>query len=185
MLVLTYKMVVNKTDNEQKPLGGAEFKLEKLKADGSYAEVENVTKEGVDSSGTTIQGAKFTFKGLDDGKYKLTETTTPTGYNSIEPIEFTVKAGHITSWTPTGLEFGQDFKLNVGDTGYTLSVSDIAPNTNQISPDNGALSTTVVNTPASTLPETGGMGTTLLYLVGGALVLVAGGLLVAKKRRGR
>lgn len=36
----------------------------------------------------------FEFKGIDDGEYKLVETTTPTGYNSIDDIQFTVEARH-------------------------------------------------------------------------------------------
>ena len=46
-----------------------------------------------DSEGTT-----FTFNGLDDGDYVLTETKTPAGYNSIKPITFTVTANHTITW---------------------------------------------------------------------------------------
>lgn len=43
---------------------------------------------------------------------------------------------------------------------------------------------TVINTPGSSLPETGGMGTTVLYVAGAAIVLIAGiGLAVALRRR--
>lgn len=46
----------------------------------------------------------------------------------------------------------------------------------------GSLSTDVVNKAGSTLPETGGMGTTIFYILGGLLVLFAVVFLVAKKR---
>ena len=37
----------------------------------------------------------FEWKGIDDGMYKLVETTTPAGYNTIDPIEFNVVAEHV------------------------------------------------------------------------------------------
>ena len=43
----------------------------------------------------------------------------------------------------------------------------------------------IVNMPGSTLPETGGIGTTLFYVIGGLLVVGAGVLLVTKKRMGK
>ena len=53
------------TENTTKPLAGAEFKLEKKMEDGKWKEITRLTKEA---------DTKFTFKGLDDGQYKLTET---------------------------------------------------------------------------------------------------------------
>lgn len=52
-------------------------------------------------------------------------------------------------------------------------------------PENaGSASVDVVNNPGSNLPETGGMGTTMLYVAGGAIVLIAGiGMAVALRRR--
>ena len=44
------------------------------------------------------------------------------------------------------------------------------------------LATKVVNKSGSTLPETGGIGTTIFYVVGVILMLGAGVLLVTKKR---
>ena len=47
-----------------------------------------------------------------------------------------------------------------------------------------ALSTTIVNKSGATLPETGGIGTTIFYVAGGVLVLLAVVLLVTKRRMG-
>jgi LPXTG-motif cell wall-anchored protein len=47
---------------------------------------------------------------------------------------------------------------------------------------NGVLSLTITNVKGSPLPETGGMGTTIFYTVGGVLVIAAGIYLVMKKR---
>ncbi|WP_288154241.1 prealbumin-like fold domain-containing protein [uncultured Sharpea sp.] len=87
-IVFTYKAVVNKVDQEQKTLAGAAFKLEKKNNQGVY----NLVKSFTAGNDTT-----FEFKGLDDGDYKLTETTTPAGYNTITPIEFTISADHDTT----------------------------------------------------------------------------------------
>lgn len=48
----------------------------------------------------------------------------------------------------------------------------------------GSLSADIVNQSGATLPETGGMGTTLFYIVGSALVIGAGVLLITKRRMG-
>ena len=108
----------------------------------------------------------FSFEGLDDGTYKLTETKTPDGYNSIDPIEFTVTATHDT--TPS----------------ITLSGSPSVSGAIELTanPSEGSLSADVVNQKGATLPSTGGIGTTLFYLGGGALVAVAGVMLITKKR---
>lgn len=44
---------------------------------------------------------------------------------------------------------------------------------------------TVKNQAGTTLPSTGGMGTTLFYVVGGLLMAAAAVLLIAKKRMGK
>ena len=87
VIAFTYKLDVNKVDQAGEALEGAAFKLEKKLADGSLQEIDLTQTDNV-----------FTGKGLDDGDYVLTETTTPTGYRPIEPIEFTVSANHEITW---------------------------------------------------------------------------------------
>ncbi|WP_418439787.1 LPXTG cell wall anchor domain-containing protein [Catenibacterium sp.] len=48
--------------------------------------------------------------------------------------------------------------------------------------NSGTLSTNVVNKLGSSLPETGGMGTTILYAAGVILILAAGAFLVMQKK---
>ena len=50
--------------------------------------------------------------------------------------------------------------------------------------DTGIVSTNVENNSGAQLPETGGIGTTIFYILGGLLVLTAVVLLVTKKRMG-
>lgn len=160
VIVFTYKVVVNKVDQNGDALEGAEFTLSKKLADGSLQEVAVVKN----TAGTT-----FTFSGLDDGDYVLSETTTPNGYNTIDDVEFTVTAEHdVESDSPALTKLSGD--VTTGSLEFTSSTSA------------GSLTTDVVNKKGSVLPSTGGMGTTILYVVGTILVLAAGILLVTKKR---
>lgn len=161
-VVFTYKTVVNKVDQAGLSLKGAAFELEKKKSDGTYISVKKFT---ADDKTTT-----FEFNGLDDGDYRLTETTTPAGYNTITPIEFTISAEHDTyADEPTLISLSGN--ATTGEATFTASNTD------------GSLTTDVVNKKGSTLPSTGGMGTTLLYVAGGILVACAAAYVVLNKKR--
>ncbi|TDE68495.1 isopeptide-forming domain-containing fimbrial protein [Streptococcus sp. KCJ4932] len=163
--VFTYQTIINKVKeinkDETAPLPGAEFTLYKKLNNGSTKKVDVVKN---------AEGTSFTFKGLDAGDYVLKETKTPDGYNTIEEcrnggkgIEFSivsdVKEDALKSLKVTGTdrEFASDLSA-------------------------GSLTANIVNRQGSLLPSTGGMGTTILYVVGSILVLVAAILLITKKR---
>lgn len=167
VIVFTYKTVINKVDDKNQPLKGAEFTLSKKMKDGSTTTVAVVK----DNEGTT-----FTFNGLDDGDYVLTETKTPAGYNSIKPITFTVTANHTITWE------GED-----RDTILTSLSGNAASGEITFTPtdDKSELDTNVVNKPGSSLPETGGMGTIVLYAAGAVLVIAAGVYFGLKKKNAR
>lgn len=161
VIVFTYKTVVNKIDNEKKPLAGAVFTLYKKLADGTQVEIDRLTISEDETS--------FTFKGLDDGDYVLVETTVPTGYNKADDIEFTISATHDKlSDNPQLLTFSGD--ATSGDAKFT---SDMA---------NGTVSTDVVNNKGVQLPSTGGIGTTIFYVVGSMMMLAAAVLLITRKK---
>lgn len=157
VVVFTYKVVVNKVKEDKKtPLEGAGFTLYKKDSSGNWNAVGN------EITGVTT----FTFSGLDDGDYKLSETTVPDGYNKASDVEFTVTAKHDEdSDAPKLTEL-----KGTGSLEFTSNTTD------------GSLTTNVVNKKGSLLPSTGGMGTTILYVVGSILVLVAAILLITKKR---
>lgn len=111
------------------------------------------------------EDGKVKFTGLGDGTYTLTETETPAGYNTIAPITVTVASSNLPAEVTTGTET-ITWTVTTASAGATASGDVI----------------TVVNEAGSTLPTTGGMGTTLFYAAGTMLVLVAGVLLVARKR---
>ncbi|MCO4472285.1 cell wall anchored protein (LPXTG motif) [Streptococcus infantarius subsp. infantarius] len=161
--VFTYQTIINKLNENKEALKGAEFTLVKKNKDGSTKNVDVVKN---------AEGTSFTFKGLDAGNYVLEETKTPDGYNTIKPIKFTINAKYdVESADPQLTELltnvtsgdvkSDDFKSNLSD---------------------GSLTVGIVNRKGSLLPSTGGMGTTILYVIGSILVLVAAVLLITKKR---
>lgn len=172
VIVFTYKTIVNKVtknpnydpkvegSEEYIPLKGAGFTLYKKNASGIY--------EAVGSELKSADMTTFTWSGLDDGDYKLVETTTPSGYNTIADIEFTISAGHVDGDIP----YLNTLSGNVtsGTATFTAVVND------------GSLSTDVVNNSGAQLPSTGGIGTTIFYVLGSVLVIGAAVLLVTKKR---
>ena len=181
VIVFTYKTIINKVDSGNAPLTGAAFKLEKLiKGKDGAADTWTTVKEFTVDETTT----SFTFSGLDDGQYKLTETKTPVGYNTIDPIYFVIEATHgETADAPTlktlnayltdangnkqtEMKDGESVNIDLGTVDLTA----------------GSITTTVVNKSGSELPSTGGIGTTIFYVLGGVLVLAAVVLLVTKKR---
>ena len=155
--VFTYELVVDKVNESQSPLQGAGFTLFK-KVNGSYTEVKKFT------AGTAT---KFTFKGLEAGDYKLVESTTPAGYNTMADIEFTVSS-----------------TINTAGANPTLTAlsATSAKATFTTTLSSGTIATKIINKKGSLLPNTGGIGTTILYIIGSCLVLGAIVLLFARKR---
>lgn len=159
VVVFTYKTVVNKVDQNQQPLTGAGFTLYK-KVKGEWKVVKEITAG---------EATKFEFAGIDDGEYKLSETATPAGYNTIKDITFTVEATHDT-------EADQPKLTNLSGVAASGQITFTADK------DAGSLTTQVENKKGSILPSTGSIGTTVLYVAGSVLVVAAGILLVTKKR---
>lgn len=171
-IVFTYKTVINKVDEKDNALSGATFTLEKFVKDENGAETYKemngtwVAKSTVETTPDTT----FTFSGLDDGYYRLKETVAPAGYNAVDDMYFEIAATH---------EIEADLPKLTSLNGNALDGSVI-----QFTPvvGEGSLTSNVVNKSGSTLPSTGGMGTTIFYVVGSILVLGAAILLITKKR---
>ena len=165
VIVFTYELDITKTfsDNGNPAVNDLpKFKLYKYNNDTSAYDTDlgevTVTK-GTDGKYTT------SYKRIDDGKYKLVETKTPAGFNTAADTTFEITADHdVTSIDPklTSLKINS----TDGDTTTGTVVAD------------------VVNQKGSNLPSTGGMGTTILYAAGAAIVLVAAfGIAFAVRRR--
>ena len=159
VIVYTYKLQINKTDGE-KPLKGAQFKLFK-KVKNNYQEYKN--NFVMDESGTV-----FTATGLDAGEYKIEEIKTPEGYNTMKPVEFTVGAKH-------GKEDGKfSMTLSQGDENGDFKLT--------IKNSDGLMTADVINKKGSTLPQTGGMGTRIIYIAGTVAIVGALGYFIAQRK---
>ncbi len=160
--VFTYEYDAHKIDGDTKEaLVGAGFTLYKVMKDGTEKEIKVYKADD--------RTVDFIFKGLDDGKYILKETETPSGYNTIEPITFVITADHP--------EESADPQL--GTVKFTKQLAD--NKTEEIPNTTGLAKENIENLSGLTLPETGGMGTTVLYVLGAMLALGAAVLLVTKK----
>lgn len=145
--------------NEQK-LKGATFKIYQKDNDGRKYLIQNADTKAITWGGET-EATEFTTDtdgtikvvGLDAGTYYLKETAAPAGYNALE-----------------------DTEANEEQRSFTIAEGN--------STEVGALvvSREIANSTGAILPSTGGIGTTIFYVVGGILVVVAGVLLITKKR---
>ncbi len=185
VVVFTYETVINKVNENNQPLSGAEFTLKKVKVDAqgnaTTEEVKTYTFEKKDEKGNEITNpTTFTFKGLDEGTYVLSETKTPSGYNSIDDITFTVNANHTITWDGTKTNNIPTDK----DGNYILSSLSVTSSDAEFYSDaqSGKLTSAIVNKKGTILPSTGGIGTTVFYVTGAILMLGAGVLLVSRKR---
>ena len=166
VIVFTYQLDINKTFNGGTPDDNdlPKFRLYKFDKEANAYSTDlgevNITK--------TADG-KYTasFKRVDDGKYKLVETKTPAGFNTAADTTFEITAVHeVTSDDPE------------------LTSLKIKINSTEVVAVAGTVVADVVNQKGSNLPSTGGMGTTVLYAAGAAIVLVAAfGIAFAVRRR--
>lgn len=172
--VYSFNVDVIKVDSadDTVTLDGAEFVL--YKEDGpeevyySYAngEVSWVTQSEA-SVLTTGQDGKVSFDGLDAGTYYLVEKKAPLGYKkATDPfvVVLTLTDGEVA-----------------GEKVLSAQIDGVAMETDG---DTMTATCTIANPAGSVLPETGGMGTTVLYVIGGILIAVAVTVLVTKKRVG-
>ena len=132
-----------------------------------------LNKYNVSMELTTGTDGKISFKGLGAGKYTLTETVTPAGFNTLDPIEFEIVFTAPDRGVVNGTEtcmwdlVSDDFEITEGGNNNSLG---------------GVFAANVVNQSGSLLPSTGGIGTTIFYVLGGILVVGACVLLVVRKR---
>nr|WP_027870355.1 SpaH/EbpB family LPXTG-anchored major pilin [[Eubacterium] cellulosolvens] len=173
----TWSLDVFKYTNKdgEKALAGAEFVLKKAdndwKATGDAIcftqasdGVFRVDEKGDLSTLVTGESGKLNLVGLDSGNYLLEETKAPDGYNKLEnAIKVQIEA------TPTNANAELASAVKVEDSNGKMT-------------DAANRTVKVLNVTGSNLPSTGGMGTTVFYLVGTILVIGGGVVLVARKR---
>ena len=163
--VYTYQLNNTKyrdDDTQGNELGGAGFKLysdadcknevKLYQKDNFYFPIKDATDKDAVEMMISGQEGQFNVKGLDAGTYYLKETNPPAGYSACADKKIVISATH---------------------TEYNVNLS-----------GESNLNNKIINKKAGgiTLPSTGGIGTTLFYVVGGGLMVAAIVLLVTKKR---
>ena len=188
VIVFTYQLNSTKVDsaNPNKKLSGAKFKLQR-DSDCKWAVVTDGKISGwadSEEEGTEVESSAegtFGFTGLDAGNYKLKETTAPAGYKlPSEPFAFT-----ITAATANGQSREGSMEAESAKTALTKLEITSGTKTNTGDVTAGSVSLTVKNTSGSSLPETGGMGTIVLYVAGVALIAAAGAYFLLRKKNAR
>jgi LPXTG-motif cell wall-anchored protein len=139
------------------PLTGAKFKLHQYK-DSTYKEKLRSWDEQEVSSEESTKGT-LSFEGLTEGFYEIEETQSPDGYVRVDANP----------------------RFEVRKQGRELVV--VFTNTDLVTYSNKIF--TVGNTPGTELPHTGGIGTTIFYVLGSLLVITGGIFLIARRRMAR
>lgn len=161
-------------DDTNHALADAEFQLYKKDGDTQkYAKfVETSTTSVYKLTGWTNNATEaikvktpasgnITFEGLDAGTYYLEETKAPVGYNKLTaPITVVIDRGTLPTVASQTIS-------------YTVKYGDTTADDHVVRVENKA---------GTVLPSTGGIGTTLFYVIGGGLMVAAIVLLVTKKR---
>lgn len=166
--------LIKYSGSTKKLLGGAQFKLYDAETGGNEIKLVKDNTTGIYRVATaaeirdgktvdhilTVEGQTVKISGLDKKVYWLKEVLPPAGYNELtERAKVDLTNG--SKEVPTGyLTNGTYDELNAA------SIGGVA----------------IVNNAGTTLPGTGGIGTTIFYVIGGGLMAVAAILLITKKR---
>ncbi|MCD7883899.1 MAG: hypothetical protein LUI87_09420 [Lachnospiraceae bacterium] len=161
------EFTLNKTNSSSTTIDGAVFTLTDLTDNPVYFTVSTVSgstvytyeTDSTASGATTEIGAgEVTIFGLPVGTYTLTETTAPDGYNKLtSTISITISETTDSNGV-TGTSMSYTYN-NATETGAEIKV---------------------VNQAGQEMPTTGGIGTTIFYVFGGLLVLLAAVLLFTR-----
>ena len=167
--VFTYEVDNTKVDatnsTDRTPLAGAGFRLYDSTGTTEIGLIYDSTISAyrpVKSGETAVEMTSadstgvFNIKGLDAGTYVLKETTVPSGYNKCADTTVVIRATHVE------------------DASGSFATTTLSNDSN--------VTNTIENKQGSTLPETGGMGTTIFYVIGAILVIGAGVVLITRKR---
>ena len=120
---------------------------------------------------------ELVFSQLGAGSYTLSETGVLAGYNDIEDISFDIVATLPEEGTADSGKF-------TGDEVASWRVTNISPETATIeyNETTGVFTINIENNKGVQLPSTGGIGTTIFYVVGAILVIGAGVIMITRRR---
>ena len=178
--IFTYAIALKKVNDKGVALRGAVFefpfyvKSTADATDGAYIYAGTDPGTGLTNRITTPDSGVIVVKGVKTGNYVITEVKAPDDYNKLtDPV--TVEAAKIgKTTTQTTVYLDKDGKV----VDESAKVTEVKVDIDTIA----ATAVVVLNKAGTELPSTGGMGTTVFYVLGAVLVLGAVVLLVTKKR---
>ena len=159
----TFKVDVVKTDSDKKVLDGAEFKLYDAKTDGNEIAL--------------IKESEGVYRLAKDGETGVEYITTVNGELEIKGFDANTTYYLEETKAPDGYnKLAERVEIPVKEANLEASVSNGVYQSGGVHVENKA---------GSLLPTTGGMGTTVFYVAGGAIVIAAAATLVYRKRVGK
>lgn len=170
--VFTFTLDNTKIDGDTNlPLAGAGFRLYDAKGDEValiydsekkvYRSINAAAGEAGEEMFSAEGTGQFNIIGLDAGTYTLKETTVPGGYNKCNDIEIVIEGYHTEDPNNRSTASCVITKYQNGESTNTI---------------------TIINNQGSVLPETGGIGTVIFYVIGGVLVAAAVILIITRRR---
>ena len=199
--VIDLNLDVDKIDGSDstKHLDGAQFKLyrevaaaegegeaaaatkEYYKWDATNKKVTWVAEADADVFETNDQGKlKQQVRGLDNGNYFLVETKAPKGYNMLkDPIAIVITAIPDSAENVTKVTYSATYGGKAA--AMTNEQVDLTTQT-QAAGKQPVATGTIENNSGTELPSTGGMGTTIFYVIGAILVLGAAIILISRRK---
>lgn len=163
----TYYMLKDGTYTQTAPTGDTADKYDSTTQKYEKIAVvdKNTVPTNINATGYVDENGVLTFTGLDAGTYTITELVAPNGYNLLkDPITLDITANATLKKCDWTVKVGNKSLSSDSEYLYALSVE---------------------NNSGTELPSTGGIGTTIFYIVGSLLAVGAVILLVTKKRMGK
>jgi LPXTG-motif cell wall-anchored protein len=170
-------MKVNIADTSE-PLAGAEFYLYSVTGEGEETERSLIMSGLTYGEDGMLSNGSITQFELPIGTYQLEETKAPAGYNTKEsPVIIHIKAGedtesadYGTAKTLNGVDYDEGTDLSADGKGLKYDS------------ESKVYTMKITNTSGVELPQAGGIGTTIFYVLGSILILGCGIVLAARKR---
>lgn len=186
-------VITESNGSRQAALAGAIFKLYTTEQAAEDEDNDYLYKNDVFQGEVTSDAlGLMTIEGLDVGDYYLKEITAPKGYIRSTKVWHINVSATITDKDTTEYIKGREVTYKVPTLeSYSITINDDTTSTftatisgSQVltSTSKGDISTSIANTKGVELPSTGGMGTTIFYIIGAVLVIGAGILLVTRRR---
>ena len=182
-VVKTYGAAIKKVDQDGKPLAGAQFTIAGLTVDGSNGIYTVVSYDPTSTTASAVldtdnEGKLYIVGLASDVSLTVTEYKAPDGYNKLTETKTLTPQQLTSAIYKEANTYYYDAKGNLTNTETETSV--VVEENNLDTLDNQALE--IENNKGTLLPSTGGIGTTIFYIIGAILVIGAGVVLVTRRR---